>query len=665
MLQSDNQDTEKSLDLDTNHLNGNRDFVSSPGYETSSSTAPTSSPDPSEYTYEGAIQDYKTRVSRAGQPNGIGKNGYGSVGQYSKESTPERKLDDYTPRKRSFSAKIEDKLMSIEQRTTEYESATMNDIKKDLPKVNILKRRELFEKDNSVNGNDTNINNKTVVGRLSSDFSNAKSIKERLSSLEKKDDAGTDATTATTSSTNGGIKDATVKKINRLSGDLTSIKDRLSNLEKSNNNSINEKNNKIDVTLSATLKDRLSSLQSAVKSNNGNQTIIEDEQKSKPLSSAVTTSTITTSAVVTSVTKSIVSNAATATTITTAAPPAQEDEIKLIEIADRSAGLDENENFDTDREDSGIHTTDVSCSVSQSDDQTENNIEELNQIAFHKSDEENYAEEQQHQEQQQQLNQENNNQMVIIPDLIPTIMAASIPQHSASIEQQQNNDDVQDLLEIDNDIDTAEHDTSVSSSATSTSSPPTTQMVDGNYVVVNIKQLVNSLTNDGSDNRSNVNNNLEISHSNLTNNNNNNNTNQNLYENNLINQTESNECEKFENGMMMDDDTFGNAENELQHYCGNLLLNENGDSNDVIQHRVTNTKNNILNFIKCNLLSETSVVMEDDDERESFSYLGHNGNGTTIDPKMVQHAKSGSTDTTASSNSEINRLLDEELDKLI
>lgn len=659
MLQSDNQDTEKSLDLDTNHLNGNRDFVSSPGYETSSSTAPTSSPDPSEYTYEGAIQDYKTRVSRAGQPNGMGKNGYGSVGQYSKESTPERKLDDYTPRKRSFSAKIEDKLMSIEQRTNEYESATMSDIKKDLPKVNILKRRELFEKDNSVNGNDTNMNNKTVVGRLSSDFSNAKSIKERLSSLEKKDEAGAEATTATTSSMIGGIKDATVKKINRLSGDLTSIKDRLSNLEKSNNNSINEKNNKIDVTLSATLKDRLSSLQSAVKSNNGNQTIIEDEQKSKQLSSAVTASTITTSAVVT---KSIVSNAATAypTIATATAPPAQEDEIKVNENADRSAGLDENENFDTDREDSGIHTTDVSCSVSQSDDQTENNIEELNQIAFNKSDEENYAEEQQHQEQQQQLNQENNNQMVIIPDLIPTIAAAAMLQPSASIEQQQNNGDVQDLLEIDNDIDTAEHDTSVSSS---TSSPPTTQMVDGNNVVVNVKQLVDGLTNDGSDNRNNVNNNVEISHSNLTNNNNN--TNQNLYENNLINQTESNECAKFEKGMMMDADTFGNVEDELQHYCGNLLLNENGDSNDVIQHRVTNTKNNILNFIKCNLLSETSVVMEDDDERESFSYIGRNGNGTTIDPKMLPHAKSDSTDTTASSNSEINRLLDEELDKLI
>lgn len=658
-MQSDNQDTEKSLDLDTNHLNGNRDFVSSPGYETSSSTAPTSSPDPSEYTYEGAIQDYKTRVSRAGQPNGMGKNGYGSVGQYSKESTPERKLDDYTPRKRSFSAKIEDKLMSIEQRTNEYESATMSDIKKDLPKVNILKRRELFEKDNSVNGNDTNMNNKTVVGRLSSDFSNAKSIKERLSSLEKKDEAGAEATTATTSSMIGGIKDATVKKINRLSGDLTSIKDRLSNLEKSNNNSINEKNNKIDVTLSATLKDRLSSLQSAVKSNNGNQTIIEDEQKSKQLSSAVTASTITTSAVVT---KSIVSNAATAYPIiaTATAPPAQEDEIKVNENADRSAGLDENENFDTDREDSGIHTTDVSCSVSQSDDQTENNIEELNQIAFNKSDEENYAEEQQHQEQQQQLNQENNNQMVIIPDLIPTIAAAAMLQPSASIEQQQNNGDVQDLLEIDNDIDTAEHDTSVSSS---TSSPPTTQMVDGNNVVVNVKQLVDGLTNDGSDNRNNVNNNVEISHSNLTNNNNN--TNQNLYENNLINQTESNECEKFEKGMMMDADTFGNVEDELQHYCGNLLLNENGDSNDVIQHRVTNTKNNILNFIKCNLLSETSVVMEDDDERESFSYIGRNGNGTTIDPKMLPHAKSDSTDTTASSNSEINRLLDEELDKLI
>ena len=37
---------------------------------------------------------------------------------------------------------------------------------------------------------------------------------------------------------------------------------------------------------------------------------------------------------------------------------------------------------DTDREDSGIHTTDVSCSQSQADEQTDQQLEDLNQIVL-------------------------------------------------------------------------------------------------------------------------------------------------------------------------------------------------------------------------------------------------------------------------------------------
>uniref|UniRef100_A0A1L8DD94 Putative hipothetical protein n=1 Tax=Nyssomyia neivai TaxID=330878 RepID=A0A1L8DD94_9DIPT len=240
---SDNQDTEKShsdVDNNSNHENGNnRDYVSSPGYDTSSSTAPASSPDPCEYTYEGAIEGYKLRISRA---QSIGLNGFN--GRFSKDSTPERasSLDSgrssengaFVPKRPSVT-KIEDRLINFEIKSSS-DSTPENVVttKKDLPKVDVVKRRELFEKDKLVNV-------APAEKRLSGDFSNGKSIKERLSSFEQKEDV--------------------CRKTNRLSGDLTSIKERLTILEMEKK--VTEKQQVVDVPVGS-LKDRLSSLQAAV-----------------------------------------------------------------------------------------------------------------------------------------------------------------------------------------------------------------------------------------------------------------------------------------------------------------------------------------------------------------------------------------------------------------
>ncbi|XP_059622169.1 LIM domain only protein 7 [Phlebotomus argentipes] len=256
---SDNQDTEKShsdVENNSNHENGNhRDYVSSPGYDTSSSTAPASSPDPCEYTYEGAIEGYKLRISRA---QSIGFNGFNN-GRFSKDSTPERasSLDSgrssghengvsapaFVPKRPSVT-KIEERLINFELKSSSDSAAEGSNVaKKDLPKVDIGKRREMFEKDKPAAVTIAPMES-TVQKRLSGDFSNAKSIRERLSSFEQvqKEDGS--------------------KKANRLSGDLSSIKERLSILEKEKKTT-GEKPLKVDVPV-VSLKDRLTSLHSAV-----------------------------------------------------------------------------------------------------------------------------------------------------------------------------------------------------------------------------------------------------------------------------------------------------------------------------------------------------------------------------------------------------------------
>lgn len=218
--------------------------------------------------------------------------------------------------------------------------SSLGGTKKDLPKVDILKRRELFEKENSATNNTVAALNKQGGG--SNDFSNSKSIKERLSHLEKNKSSATPAQTA----------DETKKTpSNRLSGDISSIKDRLQILEKQPTAA--EKAPKIDVPV-VSLKDRLSSLQSAVtKEETKKPVVLIDEYQLEMMKQEDMMR--------------------------------QQQQRQLLELKDDASHTDEENihssqeilsiqdesNVDTDREDSGIHTTDVSCSVSQTDEQPE------------------------------------------------------------------------------------------------------------------------------------------------------------------------------------------------------------------------------------------------------------------------------------------------------
>lgn len=118
------------------------------------------------------------------------------------------------------------------------ENMTNGAVKKDLPKVDINKRRELFEKESK---------SPEKNNRSSGDFSQAPlmSIKERLSHLEKQKEEGNIAV-----------------QTKRLSGDVASIKDRLKNLEKETSQS--NSTPRVEIPLSGSIKDRLSSLHSSV-----------------------------------------------------------------------------------------------------------------------------------------------------------------------------------------------------------------------------------------------------------------------------------------------------------------------------------------------------------------------------------------------------------------
>lgn len=252
--QSDNQDIDKlhnhSSDVDNNSnpehhhsgLNADRDYISSPGYDTSS-TAPASSPDLGDYNYESSVQDYKSRPapSRVSGTNFTNFYGSSSTSSLSKDSTPERSLD-HVPTtqstvplaKRPSLTKIENRLLNFEIKGSSQEEKVVSQAKKDLPKVDVLKRREMFEKESSL-GTEKSEN------RLSTDFSKGASIRERLSHLEKRDD----------------VKDASIKKINRMSGDFGSVKERLTTIEKPVA-IVAEKKKTIEVPV-VSIKDRLSS----------------------------------------------------------------------------------------------------------------------------------------------------------------------------------------------------------------------------------------------------------------------------------------------------------------------------------------------------------------------------------------------------------------------
>ncbi|EDV93749.1 GH19500 [Drosophila grimshawi] len=212
-----------------------REYISSPGYDTSSSTAPASSPDPCEYTYEGAIQDYKQRVQRASSNGKISNNNASDNGE----------TIAYPTRRGS---KIEDRLSGFEVTSPSDTQEGVEKQKVDVPKVDISKRKEIFEqRDNEPKPMLPNGAAPKVV------------LRDRLHN-------GNGVTTS--------VETAAKQETKRLSGDISSIRDRMQSLEHQRNAFNSSKS--VDVPVPP-LKQRLNSLQYAVTKEE------EQHQKKPPL----------------------------------------------------------------------------------------------------------------------------------------------------------------------------------------------------------------------------------------------------------------------------------------------------------------------------------------------------------------------------------------------
>ncbi|BFF90123.1 formin-J [Drosophila madeirensis] len=225
-----------------------REYISSPGYDTSSSTAPASSPDPCEYTYEGAIQDYKQRVQRAssnGNSNSnanANANGNGN-GKMSTSPSSNGETIAYPTRRGS---KIEDRLSGFEVTSPSDTQEGVEKQKVDVPKVDISKRKEIFEqaKSGAINGAGAPSAAPKLV------------LRDRL--------------TNGNSGASNGAKPQAKQDIKLLSGDISSIRDRMQSLGQQRNAFNHSKS--VDVPVPP-LKQRLNSLQ---------QSVTKEEQQRKP-----------------------------------------------------------------------------------------------------------------------------------------------------------------------------------------------------------------------------------------------------------------------------------------------------------------------------------------------------------------------------------------------
>lgn len=209
------------IDLDKNHsdvdnlsnCDTNRKLGSSANEYDTCTTTTISSPEPEEYTYEGAIEGYKSRIISQTNSNIVKT----VVNNNYKEKSPDKTNGEFNKIRTTVNHKIEEKVSSF--RNDGANDSKNNNQQKDLPKVDIRKRREQFERQNSQESQTTQ--------PKSSEFANKKSIKERLSSLEK----FTEETQ---------IQKSTAD-LTKSTAEVKSLKERISSLEKMKSESMETK----------------------------------------------------------------------------------------------------------------------------------------------------------------------------------------------------------------------------------------------------------------------------------------------------------------------------------------------------------------------------------------------------------------------------------------
>ncbi|XP_066903203.1 LIM domain only protein 7 isoform X4 [Halyomorpha halys] len=386
---------DSSLELDRNHeVNGHsenshdsslsseldRNVDNTPS-ENGNSTDPkedSKSTESEEYTYDKAIQSYVNFAETRVKSKSL-RSIDGDMRDYSKKESPPIPAKP----KRGSLTKIDSYISQIELNKTKANCDATDSAKKPVavPKVDVHKRRELFEK---IKENEEH----NKLNKTSSELSSAKSIKERLSSLEKHQENLDSSRTNIASSINTttGVKDrlSNIEKISnsnfvprRSSEPLSSqsIKDRLSSFEKSKSNSP-KSHNVVEPTVS--IKERLNSLHSSCEKE-PTRTVIPsvDPTFDEKLSNFKESSTdgsyqnrsLSPDEIYNKREQHFRHRSLDSLDITQEnMSNSSFERVQSLEDLDYRNYPASTFSGDTDREDSGIHTADVSSSVSQADD---------------------------------------------------------------------------------------------------------------------------------------------------------------------------------------------------------------------------------------------------------------------------------------------------------
>lgn len=267
--------------------------------------------DISEETYERAIENYKNHVMRVSSSSK-------HIEVYSNEIKPD------CINRSNERSNIEDNLMDIKLNKNGANNGLIMS-KNDNPKVKIAKRREIFEKSDKMDASEITKRFLSIETPQMKNFQRSSDFKYNES--EKKEN---------------------LQSIFNIDLKILGKKKRLITIEKNFSSAETVvKSNKVDVQLSASLKERITNFRSCFDSTNNAKANITSNKEGNSISNNEScqyqkhlyyTSTKTN---------------------------------------DNSLYQKIIESSDTDREDSGIHTTDVSCSVSQGDEQNEERFDEL------------------------------------------------------------------------------------------------------------------------------------------------------------------------------------------------------------------------------------------------------------------------------------------------
>ncbi|XP_055549363.1 uncharacterized protein CG43427 isoform X2 [Wyeomyia smithii] len=251
----------------------------------------TSNTDLSEYTYEGAIEVYKSRVSRASCSQTDHLVDYGTVNNTNSVSSKGSENISYSDEN--------DRNVNIEH------GKTFDSLQRDVPKIDFLKRKQLFEKEHAVTDSEHERR------RLSDDvIAIAVSVKERLSVLQCHEHDLSDPQS----------------KLPPVS--FSDLKNRLEIFERDTRNA-------------GIVQYNCSKAKATALPKCSSQDQINNNVKNTEFALGGTSD-----------------QACSVKTIYNTGSDKQP-----------ASDLEYNENVDSDHEDSGIHTTDVSCSVSQADEQ--------------------------------------------------------------------------------------------------------------------------------------------------------------------------------------------------------------------------------------------------------------------------------------------------------